>query len=31
MVVSAVSVITGFMLDTDVRIPLPCSNAKVRR
>jgi hypothetical protein len=31
MVVSAVSVIIDFMLDTDVRIPLPCSNAKVRR
>jgi hypothetical protein len=31
MVVSVVSVIIGFMLDTDVRIPLRCSNAKVRR
>lgn len=29
MVVTAV--IIGFMLDTDVRIPLPCSNAEVRR
>lgn len=31
MVVTAVSVIIGFMLDTHVRIPLPCSNAEVLR
>ena len=30
MVVSATYVIIGFMLDTDVWIPLPCNKVKVR-